>query len=77
MPLVKQAIHENDVVELLCAVEKTREAGQWPAGTSGTVVAEHDQHKLIEISDAESYGAMLDLVSVTTDRLKLLEKHSS
>ncbi len=48
----------------------------WPAGTSGTVIAEHDQHKLIEISDAEHYGAMLDMVSETEDRLKLVEKHS-
>lgn len=76
MPLVKQAIHENDVVELLGPVGKTREAGEWPAGTSGTVVAEHDQHKLVEISDAESYGDMLDLVSVTENQLKLVEKHS-
>ena len=73
---VKQAIHENDVVELTRPVAKTQEAGDWPAGTSGTVIAEHDQHKLIEISDADNYGAMLDLVSETEDRLKLVEKHS-
>ena len=73
---ITQAIHENDVVELVDAVEKTQEEGQWPAGTIGAVVAEHDQHKLIEISDAEHYGQMLDMVSVTEDRLKLIEKHS-
>ena len=76
MPLVKQAIHENDVVELIDAVDKTQEAGQWPAGTIGAVVAEHDQHKLIEISDADNYGQMLDLVSITEDRLKLITKYS-
>jgi hypothetical protein len=76
MPLVKQAIHENDVVELIDAVQKTQEAGQWPAGTRGTVVAEHDQHKLIEISDDDNHGRMLDLISVTEDRLELITKHS-
>ncbi len=28
---VKQAIHENDVVELTQAVDKTQDAGQWPS----------------------------------------------
>lgn len=73
---VKQAIHENDVVELTEPVEKVEATGQWPAGTRGTVVAEHDQHKLIEISDDEHYGATLDMVSVTEDRLKLITKYS-
>ncbi len=74
MPLVKQAIHENDYVELIDAVQKTQEAGQWPAGTRGTVVDEHDQHKLLEISDND--GQMLDLISQTEDRLKLITKYS-
>ena len=73
---VKQAIHENDYVELIDPVDKTQAAGQWPAGTRGTVVSEHDQHKLIEISDHDNYGQMLDLVSVTEDRLKLITKYS-
>jgi hypothetical protein len=73
---VKQAIHENDHVELLDPVDKTQEAGQWPAGTRGTVISEHDQHKLIEISDHDNYGQMLDMVSVTEDRLKLITKYS-
>jgi len=76
MPLVKQAIHENDVVELIDAVDKTQEAGHWPAGTRGTVVSEHDQHKLIEISDDDNYGQTLDYISETEDRLKLITKHS-
>ena len=74
---VKQAIHENDVVEFTGPVAKVEATGgQWPAGTRGTVVAEHDQHKLIEISDDANYGATLDMVSVTEDRLKLITKHS-
>lgn len=76
MPLVKQAIHENDVVEFTQPVDKTQEAGQWPAGTRGTVVAEHDQHKLIEISDDDNYGQMLDMVSQTEDQLELIVKYS-
>jgi hypothetical protein len=76
MPLVKQAIHENDIVELTRPVDKTQEAGQWPAGTRGTVVAEHDQHKLIEISDDDNYGQMLDMVSQTEDQLELITKYS-
>jgi hypothetical protein len=74
MPLVEQAIHENDVVELIYAVKKTQAAGQWPAGTIGAVVSEHDQHKLIEIADDR--GVMLDLISQTEDRLKLITKYS-
>lgn len=76
MPLVNQAIHENDVVALIDAVDKTQEDGQWPAGTRGTVVAEHDQHKLIEISDDDNYGQTLDYISQTEDRLKLITKYS-
>jgi hypothetical protein len=43
-------------------VEFLHSAGAWPAGTSGTVVDEHGEHKLVEISDDQ--GQMLDLVSV-------------
>lgn len=68
MATVKQAIRENDVVELL------QSAGEWPAGTSGTVVDEHGEHKLIEVSDDQ--GQMLDLVSVPESRLKLISTHS-
>lgn len=74
MPLVKQAIHENDYVELTQPVDKLEGTGQWPAGTRGTVVAEHDQHKMIEISN--DCGVALDVISQTEDQLKLVSKHS-
>ncbi len=74
MPLVKQAIHENDYVELTQPVDKVEGTGQWPAGTRGTVVAEHDQHKMIEISD--HHGVALDFISQIEDQLKLVSKHS-
>jgi hypothetical protein len=74
MPLIEQAIHENDYVELTQPVAKVEGTGQWPAGTRGTVVAERDQHKMIEISDDR--GVALDFISQTEDQLKLVSKHS-
>jgi hypothetical protein len=70
------AIHENDVVELTQPVLKVQGTGHWPADTRGTVVAEHGEYKLIEISDDANYGQMLDMVSVTENRLKLITKYS-
>ncbi len=67
MATVKQAIRENDVVELL------NPAGRWPAGISGTVVSERGEHRLVEISDDQ--GQMLDLVSQTEPQLKLIAKY--
>jgi hypothetical protein len=67
MATVKQATRENDVVELLYP------AGKWRAGTSGTVVSEHGEHRLVEISDDQ--GQMLDLVSQTEPQLKLIAKY--
>lgn len=74
MPLVKQAIHENDYVELTQPVDKVEGTGQWPAGTRGTVVAEHDQHKMIEVSD--DGGVTLDFISQAEGELELVSKHS-
>jgi hypothetical protein len=74
MPLVKHAIHENDYVELTQPVDKVEGTGRWPAGTRGTVVAEHGEHKMIEISDDR--GVALDFISQTEDQLKLVAKHS-
>jgi hypothetical protein len=74
MTLVKQAIHENDVVALTRAVDKVEDVGKWPAGTIGAVVSEHGEHKLIEIADEQ--GVMLDLISQTEDQLELITKHS-
>jgi hypothetical protein len=68
METVKQAIRENDVVELLSST------GSWPTGTSGTIVSERTEQKLVEISDGQ--GQMLDLVSVPESQLKLISKHS-
>lgn len=66
MATVKQMIEENDVVELLDAVDR------WSAGTDGTVVSERGELKLVEISDDR--GVTLDYVSVPEPRLKLVAK---
>jgi len=67
--IVKHAIAEHDFVEFLDPV------GHWMPGTSGTVVSDHGNSKLIEIVGED--GAMLDLVEVAEDRLRLVAKHSS
>lgn len=68
MTTVKHAIGEVDVVQLRDAV------GKWPAGTTGTVVSERGEDKLIEISDLQ--GVTLDLISVAEPGLELVAKHS-
>lgn len=69
MASVKHAIGEHDVIEFLDGV------GDWAAGTAGTVVSDHGDSKLIEISDDR--GVMLDLIEVAEDRLRLIAKHSN
>jgi hypothetical protein len=68
MASVKHAIGEHDVIELFDGV------GKWASGTTGTVVSDHGDSKLIEISDDR--GVMLDLIEVAEDRLRLIAKHS-
>lgn len=84
MTIVRQAIRENDVVELTRAVAKDetltqpvsrkRGVGQWPAGITGTVVGDYGDHKLIEISDEN--GVALDFVTVPVEQLELVAKYS-
>jgi hypothetical protein len=71
MATVKHAIGEIDVIELREAV------GRWPAGTSGTVVSDHGDVKLIEISEDRPPGQMLDLIYVAEAKLKLVTKYSA
>jgi hypothetical protein len=71
MATVKREIGEIDVVELREAV------GKWPPGTIGTVVSDHGHDKLVEISEDQPPGQMLDLISVTEPQLKLVAKYSS
>ena len=62
MATVKHAMREHDFVELLDAV------GKWPAGTTGTVVSERGEERLVEIADER--GVALDYVSVAASRLR-------
>jgi hypothetical protein len=68
---VEQKIGEIDVVELREA------AGKWPAGTIGTVVSDRGDVKLIEISEDQPPGQMLDLIYLPEAQLKLITKYSS
>lgn len=70
MATVKRTIGEIDVVELREPVER------WPTGTTGTVVSDHGDVKLVEISEDQPPGAMLDLIYVAEARLKLVTKYS-
>jgi len=69
MATVKQALRENDVVELVDSI------GRWPAGRLGAVVSDYGDVKLVEITDEE--GVMLDLIQVDEPRLKLISRHSA
>jgi hypothetical protein len=73
---VKQIIREHDVVAFTETIPKAESTGTWPAGTEGTVVSDFGDHKMIEIVDAEHYGATLDMPIVSVEKLKLISKHS-
>jgi hypothetical protein len=84
MATVKQAIAENDVVALTQAVDKDetltqaveedRGVGKWPARTTGTVVSDYGEHKMIEISDDR--GVALDFIVVPVEQLEIITKYS-
>ena len=67
MPSAKSKIGEVDIVSLV------EEVDGWPAGTSGTVVADFGDDKMVEISDDR--GVMLALPVVPADKLKLEAKY--
>jgi hypothetical protein len=69
MAAIKQRIEEIDVVELLDSVDG------WPTGTTGTVVHDFGEVKTVEISNER--GETLGLPSISTDRLRLVTKHST
>jgi hypothetical protein len=73
MTVVKQAIHEHDVVALTQPVDKVEGVGQWPPGTIGAVVSERAEHKLIEITNDR--GEALDFISQIESQLELITKH--
>lgn len=74
MSTVEQTIGEVDVVAFVQPIAKVEGAGQWPTGTSGTVVSDYGDHKEVEISDDR--GVALDFVIVPVEQLQLIAKHS-
>jgi hypothetical protein len=74
MTTVKQAIGDVDFVAFVQAVEKDDGVGQWPAGTTGTVVSDYGDHKVVEISDDR--GQAMDFVTVPVEQLELIAKYS-
>jgi hypothetical protein len=69
MATVRGQITAHDVVAL------REQVGAWPAGTSGTVVSEHGDVKLIEVSDDE--GTTLDLIRAPVAKLDIVRRTSS
>jgi hypothetical protein len=74
MATVKQAIGEVDVVAFERPIKKAEGVGNWPTGTTGTVVSDYGAVKQVEISN--NRGEALDYVMVPVEQLQLVEKHS-
>jgi hypothetical protein len=74
MATVKQAIGEVDVVAFERPIKKVEGVGNWPTGTTGTVVSDYGDVKQVEISNDR--GEALDYVMVPVEQLQLVEKHS-
>ena len=72
MATVKQAIGEIDVVSFVDSIGKVDGAGKWPAGTTGTVVHDFGDHKMVEI--VGELGETLDLPVVPVEKLELVAK---
>jgi hypothetical protein len=57
-------IEEHDVVAFREAI------GNWPAGTEGTVIHQHPDYQLVEISN--EFGEALDEIDVLPEQLRLV-----
>jgi hypothetical protein len=68
MTIVDQEIKEIDVVSFKEAIEG------WPAGTTGTVVADFGGDKMVEISNHR--GEALGFPVAPASKLELLAKYS-
>lgn len=66
MTAVKHLIAEHDVVSFREA------ASRWSTGTTGTVVSDYGDVKLVEISDER--GVALDYVQMPATKLELVAK---
>jgi hypothetical protein len=73
MATVKQVIGEIDVVAFVNAIDKEEGVGKWPAGTTGTVVHDFGDFKMVEISNER--GEALDFPVVSVKKLELVAKY--
>ena len=73
MATVKQVIGEIDVVAFVNAIDKEEGVGKWPAGTTGTVVHDFGDFKMVEISNER--GEALDFPVVSVEKLELVAKY--
>jgi hypothetical protein len=71
MAAFTQAINENDYVALTHPVTKTEGSGKWPVGTTGIVIIDYGEKKLVEISNR---GVIEDVIEVPERQLKLATK---
>jgi hypothetical protein len=70
MAAVPHDIAEHEVVAL------ERQVGDWPAGTSGTVVSLYDGAALVEVAEDDPPGSALDnLLTVALEELELRWSH--
>ena len=70
MSTVKHAIEEHDVVALRVPF------GDWPAGTTGTVVSLYADAALVEVAEDDPPGSALDnLLPVPFEQLELGWSH--
>jgi Domain of unknown function (DUF4926) len=74
MTTVKQAIGEVDVVAFERPIKKVDGVGNWPTGTTGTVLSDYGDDKEVEISNDR--GETIDYVIVPVEQLKLITKYS-
>ena len=58
----RTCVHPHDVVRL------TRAAGDWPRGTEGTVVAEHNAYLVVEVGEE----AAPDVIDVPREDLRVI-----
>jgi hypothetical protein len=74
MTTIEQAIGKSDIVELMEPVRRTEGVGKWPAGTTGTVVEDYGDRRVVEVPC--HCGGIEDFLTVPIEQLKLITKRS-
>jgi hypothetical protein len=74
MTTIEQAIGKSDIVELMEPVRRTEGVGKWPTGTTGTVVEDYGDRRVVEVPC--HCGGIEDFLTVPIEQLKLITKRS-